>query len=427
MSRLDIIIFGATGFTGRRIVPRLHEILKKENLNLTWGIAGRSKNKLKEVLIEAEQKTGDKLDEIEIIEADINNESSLKSMTSKTKLLINTVGPFRFYGEQVVQACLSTGTHHLDVAGEPQFMEEIQYKYHKIAMEKGIYLISACGMDSIPADMGVIHLQNNFDGTLNSIDSYHYGVEENGPHPGPELNYATWISAVYGVGKAKELTELRKKLFAKRLPKCLPPPQKRSTIHKNEEINRWCIPFPAADRAVLSRTQRYFYEENQQRPIHIRCYWGFEELSSILKSAAVAPLFMAFCKTEPTRKLLVKYPGFFSGGAFTTGGPSEEKMENTLFYVKLDAEGWAEKPEKDVCKDFDKAPDKKMVVRVAGRNPGYGITSTTVSLAAITVLTEQDKMPNKGGCYPPGYAFAKTSLIERLNRNELKFEIVSKL
>lgn len=85
-------------------------------------------------------------------------------MTKMAKVIINCCGPYRFYGENVVKACVDTRTHHVDISGEPEYMERMQLKYHDIAKEKGIYIVSACGLDSIPADLGVVFLEQNFNG-----------------------------------------------------------------------------------------------------------------------------------------------------------------------------------------------------------------------------------------------------------------------
>lgn len=107
---------------------------------------------------------GEDYSNIPIIFADLDDPESIEKMTASARIIINAVGPYRFYGEQVIAACVKTGTHHVDISGEPQFMDLMQLKYHEAAQAKGIYLVSACGFDSIPADMGVIFLQKNFEG-----------------------------------------------------------------------------------------------------------------------------------------------------------------------------------------------------------------------------------------------------------------------
>lgn len=162
--RLDIVIFGASGFTGKHTIPYVYKYSKSDGRNLTWGVAGRSEEKLKEVLQEYSKKLETDLSTIPIITSDVSDEESLKKMAERAKMIINCCGPYRFYGEPVVKACIEAGTNHVDVSGEPEFVERMQLKYHKAAQEKGIYIISTCGFDSIPADLGVVYLQKHFDG-----------------------------------------------------------------------------------------------------------------------------------------------------------------------------------------------------------------------------------------------------------------------
>lgn len=99
--------------------------------------------------------------------ADVSDMQSLQDMAKVAKVVLNCVGPYRFFGEQVVQACIIEGAHHVDLSGEPQFLEKVQLLYHKDAEEKGVYVIGACGFDSIPADCGTVFLEQNFDGRSN--------------------------------------------------------------------------------------------------------------------------------------------------------------------------------------------------------------------------------------------------------------------
>lgn len=163
-NRLDIIIFGASGFTGKHTIPYVYKFAKADGRSLTWGVAGRSEQKVKAALDEAAKKLEVTFDDIPIITADVDDEESLKRMAERARIVVNCCGPYRFYGEPVVKACIEAGTHHVDVSGEPQYMESIQLKYHKAAEEKGVYVISACGFDSIPTDLGVVFLQEKFEG-----------------------------------------------------------------------------------------------------------------------------------------------------------------------------------------------------------------------------------------------------------------------
>ncbi|GBP52605.1 Lipid droplet localized protein [Eumeta japonica] len=163
MSRLDVVIFGATGFTGKHALMETIRISK--SIPLTWGIAGRSQRKLQSLIEDVSKKMDENLLSARIIVADVNNQQSLKEMTAQAKVIANCCGPFRLYGEQVVKACIETKTHYVDVSGEPQFMETMQLVYDAAARDAGVYVVSACGFDSVPNDMGVVFLQQNFGGS----------------------------------------------------------------------------------------------------------------------------------------------------------------------------------------------------------------------------------------------------------------------
>lgn len=219
--RLDVVIFGATGFTGKYTVLKAIKLLA----NMRWAVAGRNEAKLAAMLKEIGTKAETDLRAIPIIVADIEDDASLQKMCERAKVVVNCCGPYRWYGEAVVKSCINAGTHHVDVSGEPQYMERMQLEYNDLARAKGVYVVSACGFDSIPADMGTVFFEKHFDGTVNSIETYMASWIKGGSTGGALVHYGTWESAVYGLAHANELRGLRSKLFKERLP-ALEPKQK---------------------------------------------------------------------------------------------------------------------------------------------------------------------------------------------------------
>lgn len=423
---LDVIIFGATGFTGKYTVYEAVSVLK----DLRWGIAGRNREKLQQVLKDMGAKAKKDLSQIPIVIADVNNEASLLDMAKECRIVVNTTGPYRFYGEKVVRACIEAGTHHVDVSGEPQYMETMQLKYNERAKERGVYIISACGFDSIPADMGTVFVEKNFDGVVNSVETFIVnGVKNNAAGGGSAgLNTGTWESAVYGLAHADELSGIRKQLFPERLPKFLPILKHRPLIFKSSEVNKVCLPFPGSDRSVVMRSQRFLYEHEKKRPVQMHAYIGFSSWIAAITVALFATFFGLMTKFQIGRKLLIKYPSFFSAGFVSPDGPSEERMERTYFKMTIKANGWPSSQRLAEGSDqYTDPPTKTLMVRVSGPNPGYGSTCVALLSAAVTVLRESSKMPNNGGVLPPGAAFSKTSLISELEKHEhgMKFEILA--
>uniref|UniRef100_A0A8D8SRN7 Saccharopine dehydrogenase-like oxidoreductase n=1 Tax=Cacopsylla melanoneura TaxID=428564 RepID=A0A8D8SRN7_9HEMI len=222
-NRLNILIFGATGFTGKYAVIEMVKLSKE--FDMTWGVAGRSMDKLKSLLEWATEKTGEhSVKEIPIIIADVKDEAALSAMAAKTQVLVNCCGPYRHFGAPVVKACVENKTHYVDVSGEPYFMEKMQLDNNQQAKDKGVYVVSACGLDSIPADLGIVHMKHIFNGQLNSVEAY-LSTKAHKPRGKNEasIHYATWESAVYGLGFAADLTPLRQSLYSEKLPRFSPP------------------------------------------------------------------------------------------------------------------------------------------------------------------------------------------------------------
>lgn len=423
--RLDIVIFGATGFTGMHCIPYIHQLAKSEKYNISWGVSGRSEEKLKHVLNTMGKKVDADLSTVPLIVSNVEDDDSLFKMAQKAKVVINCVGPYVLYGESVVDACLKAGTHYVDVSGEPQFMENIQLLKNEIAKEKGVYVISACGLDSIPSDLGVVYLQQNFDGVLNSVVTYlEFWTEKD--NLGSIINYGTWQSAVQNVSTVNKLKEIRKELFPTRLPQFRPKLKPKLWPHQAHLVNGWAVPFLGADRSVIKRTQRYFYEVENRRPVQVDTLFALKSVFHVIMLSIMAIIFAVFSKFSFGRKLLLNYPELFSFGIFSKKQPSEEDIDNSMFQITLYGEGWKEKLT-DKNDQYTEPCNKKIIGRVKGRNPGYGTTCICLVAAAVIVLQEKHKLAGngQGGVYTPGVAFANTSLIKILNDNEVTFDIIS--
>ena len=127
-----------------------------------------------------------------IIQADVGDPKSLAEMAQSAQVILNCVGPYRFYGEALVKACVENGSHHVDISGEPQvtkhrfscqrynvtsllliqFLERMQLDFNSAAKEGNVYVVGACGFDSIPADMGTVFLETEFQGQVNTVETY---------------------------------------------------------------------------------------------------------------------------------------------------------------------------------------------------------------------------------------------------------------
>jgi len=337
-------------------------------------------------------------------------------MARKSQVVLNCVGPYRFYGEAVVRACVEGRASYVDISGEPQFLERMQLEYHGAAKDSQIWVVGACGFDSIPADMGTVFLEDSFEGQVNSVETFLNIHSEVGFHG----HFATWQSAIYGFACAKELGPLRRKLFPQRLPQMKPKMASRA-LHKNNVVGTWCLPFPGSDRSVVMRSQRHFFDTEKKRPIQMTAYVQCSSLFGAILMVMAAAVFGLMASFGLGRRLLERYPKLFSFGVFSHEGPSRQELDATRFSLTLVGNGWAEKLA-EPCDVHDDPPNKRLAVRVSGPEAGYVATPIFMVASALVMLRESDKLPGTGGVYPPGAAFAKTTLIERLTKRGITFE-----
>ena len=149
----DVVVYGATGFTGRLVAEYLGKTYGQGG-DLKWAMAGRSQKKLEEVrdLIGAPAATP-------LIAADSSDAAAMKALAERTGCVITTVGPYQLYGEKLIAACADVGTDYVDLCGEVNFMHAMIEKYGKAAEKSGARIGFSCGFDSIPFDLGVYFLQ----------------------------------------------------------------------------------------------------------------------------------------------------------------------------------------------------------------------------------------------------------------------------
>lgn len=151
MSRpYDLILWGATGFTGQLVARYLH---RSYGDTLRWAIAGRNQSKLEQLRERLEAPT------LPLLTGDSHDQASLEALAAQTKVICTTVGPYALHGSDLVAACVMQGTHYCDLTGEVQWMRRMIDQHHATAQAKGVKIVHTCGFDSIPSDLGVMFLQ----------------------------------------------------------------------------------------------------------------------------------------------------------------------------------------------------------------------------------------------------------------------------
>ncbi|KAL0461592.1 UNVERIFIED_CONTAM: putative mitochondrial saccharopine dehydrogenase-like oxidoreductase [Sesamum latifolium] len=434
----DAVILGASGFTGKYVVREALKFLNAPNSPLkSLALAGRSPARLAEALKWAVG--ADSSPNIPFLTADISDPDSLSRLAAQTKVILNCVGPFRLYGQAVVSACVDAGCDYIDISGEPEFMERMEALYHEKAVEKGSLVISACGFDSVPAEIGLLFHSRQWAGPSapNRVEAY-LSLESEKNIVG---NFGTYESAVLGVANADKLVEFRRSR-PKRARPVIPGPAhpKGSLIEHQQQLGLWALKLPSADSAVVRRTLATLTENPQGlpgvnetaddlkkretfwssvKPAHFGVKLGSKSLFGLFPYIMLGIFIGLLCRIALGRRLLLKFPSFFSLGGFRKEGPSEEEVAGATFKMWFVGHGFS-----DASKG-NRKPDTQVVTRVAGPEIGYLATPIILIQCAVVVLSKRGSLP-KGGVFTPGIVFGPTDLQERLQENGISFDFISK-
>nr|XP_043631982.1 probable mitochondrial saccharopine dehydrogenase-like oxidoreductase At5g39410 [Erigeron canadensis]XP_043631983.1 probable mitochondrial saccharopine dehydrogenase-like oxidoreductase At5g39410 [Erigeron canadensis]XP_043631984.1 probable mitochondrial saccharopine dehydrogenase-like oxidoreductase At5g39410 [Erigeron canadensis] len=434
----DIVIFGASGFTGKYVVREALKFLNTQNSPLkTLALAGRNPSKLTQALKWANPSYPT---EIPLITADTSDPLSLFRMASQAKLVLNCVGPFRLYGEPVVNACVEAGCDYLDICGEPEFMERMEAGYHEKSVEKGSLVVSACGFDSVPAEFGFMFNSRQFvsPAVPNRVEAY-LSLESDKRIVG---NFGTFESAVLGVANADKLAALRRSRPKRSRPLIPGPgPVKGSTIENQKELGLWAVKLPSADAIVVRRTLAALTdnpaglqgvnEDPKQaekraafwatiKPAHFGVKIATKKLVGVLGFILVGISIGLLGSFSFGRWLLLKFPSVFSFGGFRKTGPTEEEVASATFKMWFVGTGFSDAS----LATRGNAPDTEIITRVMGPEIGYLTTPIILIQCALVVLKHRQDLP-KGGVYPPGIVFGPTDLQERLQENGISFDLIS--
>jgi short subunit dehydrogenase-like uncharacterized protein len=457
--KYQIVVLGATGFTGQRVAKEIIE----SGFKGSYALAGRDESKLKHLASSLQNKSAG------ILIADVNDPPSLQAMASQAQVILNCVGPFRFYGQPVVAVCISQKTSYLDICGEPEFIERMELHYHAAAAAAGIHIASAVGFDSVPGDLGSLWTARLFNNTINKnynsksictqVETF---ISIKSSPAGFKGHYPTWESAVNGVGSTAELTAIRKQakleLFyhhksgatgknATKVGKL----KRHGGPFYDKRLQSWALPFIGADASVVRRTMAMEASMKQDRggrgekalytspmtitsppppsqPPQSAVYFTVSSFFYLILFIIAGTVFQVLASKEWGRRLLLKYPAFFSFGGFSHQGPSEEQLQQTRFEIVNFAKGV--EYSNDNNSNAPSSPpshvmkERSVVTSITGPEPGYVACSIFIVAAAIVMLEEIEKLPPPG-VWTPGMLLINTSYIERVRRRGVEFTVVN--
>jgi len=399
----DVIVLGASGFTGRLVVEYLLSTYGVDG-DLKWAMAGRNKSKLEEV--RALYLADKQRESLPIIIADSQDENSLAELAAKTRVLCTTVGPYALYGTPVVAACAEAGTHYCDLTGEVHWMAKVIAHYQQAAEKSGARIVHTCGFDSIPFDLGTWFLQD-------AMQSKH-GVAAR--------EVKTRIGRFSGTASGGTIASILTMLDeAKNDPSIVqsmedpyslnpvgvargPDGPDQSGACFDPDFNQWTSPFIMAvvNMRVVRRSNALLdfpWGEDFSYGEAVLCKSRFQAVSNALSGKAG----MAALSMGPTRKLAQRFlpkPG---------EGPSQHTREKGFYEIFFHG----------VHPD-DKSKDMRLKV-TGDMDPGYGSTSKMLAEAAVCLA--KDDIQVGGGFWTPASAM-NVKLIDRLvNSAGLTFEI----
>jgi short subunit dehydrogenase-like uncharacterized protein len=395
--RYDLVVWGASGFTGRLVVDYLAKRYPPGG-DLRWAVAGRNEEKLREVLDNIEFHSG----KPDIIVADSHDVSAMQTLALCTRVILTTVGPYAKYGNELVAACAENGTHYCDLCGETQWMRQTIDAHQATAEKSGARIVMSCGFDSIPSDIGVLSLHEyaqQVHGEACVEMTLLVRAMKGGASGG------TFDSMLNAIEQARGSSAIARILVD---PYALNPERERAGPDRgdqdapvfNDEIQSWTAPFVMArvNTRVVRRSNalldyRYgrefrYHEATISGPGlkgHIRSFLQSLGLKLFVVASAIP-----FTRNTVLRRLLPK-PG---------EGPSKTERENGYFNMLLLGRTASGKPVR---------------LRIKGdRDPGYG--STSKMLAESAVCLAKDTLSVGGGCWTPASAMGGL-LRDRLTSN----------
>jgi len=399
----DVIVWGASGFTGRLVAEYLHTTYGPSgSASLRWAMGGRSREKLEAVANELGI-TG-----VPLVTGDANDPASLRAIAEQTRVICTTVGPYQKYGSELVAACVAAGTDYVDLSGEPAWMRQMIDQHTVEAKATGARILHSCGFDSIPFDMGVLFLQREAQARFGA--------------PCPEVKGR--VKAVKGKASGGTVASMVETIEAGK-----DDPQVRSVMtnpyglapdddvkrprqpdgnkpHYDEDADSWVTPFVMAviNTKNVHRTNTLLNYPYGKDFLYSEMMMAKGKIGATI-GAAVMGVFAGALTIGPIKGLMKKFvlpaPG---------EGPNAAERKAGFYVVNF------------IGKSAD---GENLTVKVKGdRDPGYGSTSKMIGEAAVCLALDIEKNSVGGGFWTPASALGDP-LIDRLSSKAgLSFEVV---
>ena len=381
----DIVVFGATGFTGRLTAEYLAEHAPTD---CRWALAGRNMEKL-EAVRSGLAEIDPALAELPLLTADVTDADSLRAVAESARVVITTVGPYLQHGEPLVAACAAAGTDYVDLTGEPEFVDQMYLDHHQTAVASGARLVHCCGFDSIPHDLGVLftvkQLPADVPLTIRGV------VRSDAAFSG-----GTFHSALNQFSRGRQLQRAaseRKKIEAR--PEGRRVRAQGGKPRKDPELGYWLMPLPTVDPTIVKRSAAA--RDDYGPDFTYSHYAGFKSLPYAGGSAVGVVGLFAAAQVPPVRSQLLK--------RVPQGeGPSERKRAKSWFTVEFVGEGGGQ----------------QVRTKVAGGDPGYDETAKMLAESALCLAFDDN--PAMSGQVTTAAAMGE-HLLDRLSKSGISFTV----
>ncbi len=382
---LDIVVLGATGFTGGLTAEYLAEHAPAE---CRWALAGRNRHKL-EAVRERLSGINPACSDLELLHADSTDEQSLREVAERTRVVVTTVGPYLEYGEPLVAACAAAGTDYVDLTGEPEFVDRMYVLHHEEAERTGARLVHCAGFDSVPHDLGVLF-------TVQQLPSHAPTKVRGVVRSNATFSGGTFASALGQMSRARQMQQAASK--RKRIE---PKPEgrkvrlSRGKPRRDPLLGYWLLPMPTIDPMVVKRSAAA--RDDYGPDFTYSHYAGFKRLPFAAGAVAGVGALAGVAQVPFLRDQLKKRVPQGSG-------PGEERRAKSWFTVDFVGESGG----------------RQVHTRVSGGDPGY--TETARMLAESGLSLALDDNPVTSGQVTPAQAMGE-NLIDRLSKSGISFTV----
>lgn len=416
---LSAVVLGATGVTGRRVAAYL--AARAVELGASWAVAGRDPAKLERVLGEIG------VEPPETLVADVSDPASLAAMASRTRVVLDLVGPYTLHGEPVIAACVENGAHYVDLTGEIPFVRRMIDAYHERAVAAGVKVVEVCGFEALPPDLAVLlaaeTARERWDEELAQVDVDVVARQPSGRLGLGDLVSGGTLQSMAEVAADEQAPDVADPAALVADPEKAAAIRRRSPIALTPRVNADgdaiapMTPVAFINPAVIHRTWELLAAERDDagEPLSYREGVGIPggPASLPLRYAAAGGLagmqagFRAMTRARPSVR--ARAASLMRKALPGSGFGPTERLEEWSWSLALDAR-------------TDGGHRLRVEVEADG-HPGYLTTAKLLGEVGL-LLAEEGATPARAGCLTPATALGTASL-DRLARAGARFAVAS--